>query len=314
MATPIRPVANAKTQSEINFARLSNRQLYFYLVNADLYPEVFVTARDRVQRLLAKTRWLTRLPFKHYQHPLFDELVDNHYQQEMGAYNPFKAPPKLSRKTYVWGIEQLAPTVLTDGCWLQGASQLQFYSNRKVGAYLFSTYSDEVGAGKRDQSHPYIYRQLLQSLDIALPPTHSQEFVEHLGFIDSAFDLPNYLLAIGRFPGQFLPEILGLNLAIELSGLGKLYMTLADELDYWGIDPAIVNIHISIDNAVTGHTALATRAIQLYLDGILASQGTKGMNKHWRRIYTGYCSLRWASARFKYSLVLKYLQKRSALK
>ena len=160
----------------------------------------------------------------------------------------------------------MAPTVLTDGCWLQGASQLQFYSNRKVGAYLFSTYSDEVGAGKRQQNHPYIYRQLLQSLDIVLPPTHSREFVEHAGFVAGAFDIPVYLMAIGRFPSHFLPETLGVNLAIELSGLGKMYMTLVDELAYWGIDPAIVKVHISIDNAATGHTALATDAIKLHLD------------------------------------------------
>jgi hypothetical protein len=151
-------------------------------------------------------------------------------------------------------------------------------------------------------------------LDIILPPTHSREFVEHPGFIAGAFDLPVYLMSIGHFPGEFLPEMLGVNLAIELSGLGRVYMTLADELKYWGIDSSIVNIHISIDNAATGHTVLAKNAIQLHLDGVLANHGVKVMNKHWRRIYIGYCSLRWASMRFKYSLGLKYLQKGSELK
>ena len=294
----------------INFTRLSNREFFYYLINADLYPEVYASARARVQSILTKTRWLSRMPFKQYQHQRFDDYVQNHYQTEMAAYKPFQAPPKLSRSTYEWGIEQLAPTILTDGCWLQGAGQLQYFSHYKIGEYLFSIYSDEVGAGDRQRNHPYIYQQLLQSLDIDLPLTHSQEFVRHSGFVASAFDIPVYLMAIGHFPSQFLPELLGVNLAIELSGLGRLYLSLADELDYWGIDPAIVNIHTSIDNVATGHTALATDAIQLYLDGILASQGIEVMNKHWRRIYTGYCSLRIASTRFKYSMVYKYLQKR----
>jgi hypothetical protein len=298
----------------INFAGLCNRELYYYLANADLYPEVYVTAQYRIQKLLAKIRWLVRLPFNNYQHQRLEAYIQNHYQREMAAYKPLQAQPKLSRKTYVWGIEQLAPTILTDGCWLQGVGQLQFYTNRKVGANLFSIYSDELGAGKRVRNHPNIYRQLLQSLDIILPPTHSREFIEHPGFIAGVFDLPVYLMSIGHFPGEFLPEMLGVNLAIELSGLGRVYMTLADELKYWGIDSSIVNIHISIDNAATGHTVLAKNAIQLHLDGILANHGVKVMNKHWRRIYIGYCSLRWASMRFKYSLGLKYLQKRSELK
>lgn len=298
--------ANAEA---INFAKLPNQYLYYYLLNADLYPEVYATARAKAQNILTKTSCLACLPFKRYQHAHLEEYIQMRYQKEMAAYRPLQKP-RFTRETYIWGIEQLAPTVLTDGCWLQSVGQLQFYSMRNIGTHLFSIYSDEIGGGKDKQNHPFIYRQLLKSLNIALPPTHSLAFIEHPKFIAGVFDLPVYLLAIGKFPSQFLPEILGVNLAIELSGLGQTYMNLIEELDYWGIDSTIVKIHLSIDNMATGHTALALQAIKFYLDDMLAIQGDKIMNKHWRRIYTGYCSLRLAGVRFACVLAIKYQQKK----
>jgi hypothetical protein len=137
---------------------------------------------------------------------------------------------------------------------------------------------------------------------------HSAAFVEHPGFINSAFDLPVYMLALSSFSVAFLPELLGLNMAIELSGLGKGYMRLVDEWNYWGIDSTIAKIHISIDNYASGHTFLAKKAIQLYMDEVLQSVGDRAiLDKHWRRIYTGYASLRFVGARFKLGLPVGYL-------
>ncbi|MGZ8163812.1 MAG: hypothetical protein ACXWTT_13190, partial [Methylobacter sp.] len=134
-------------------------------------------------------------------------------------------------------------------------------------------------------------------------------FIDYPGFIASSFDIPVYLLAISKFPVAFLPELLGLNMAIELSGLGRVYMQLVDELKFWGIDPAIVSIHISIDNVASGHTALAKKAIQLYLDEVSASHGEQEMQRHWQRVYTGYCSLQTAGRNFKWALIYRYLLK-----
>lgn len=107
------------------------------------------------------------------------------------------------------------------------------------------------------QNHPHIFQQLLESLSIQVPPVYSEAFAKYPGFINSAFDLPVYMLSLSSFSVEFLPELLGLNMAIELSGLGKSYMSLVDDWNYWGIDPSIANIHISIDNAASGHTFLA---------------------------------------------------------
>ena len=116
------------------------------------------------------------------------------------------------------------------------------------------------------------------------------------------------MLSLSSFSVEFLPELLGLNMAIELSGLGKSYMRLVDDWNYWGIDPSIANIHISIDNYASGHTFLAKKAIQLYMDGIMQNTGNRAiMNSHWKRIYSGYASLRFVGGRFKFGLPIWYL-------
>jgi len=294
-------------QTQQQYAKLSNRQLYYYLLNADLFPDVLPIARIKVRNRLQACAWLNPLPFKHYTHQHFDSYIDTIYQREMSAYKPLQAPPKISREAYIWGLEQIAPIILIDGCWLQNSLALQAI-NPEICDILFKIYCDEIGNARLQQNHPHIFQQLLESLSIQVPPVYSKAFVKHPGFINSAFDLPVYMLSLSSFSIEFLPELLGLNMAIELSGLGKSYMSLVDDWNYWGIDPSIANIHISIDNAASGHTFLAKKAIKLYMDELINNTAERAsLDRHWRRIYTGYASLRFVGARFKLGLPMGYL-------
>jgi len=295
------------SQSAKKYKHLNNRELYYYLINADLFPDVLPAAKHKANKLLKLTRLFSRLPFKNYSHEQFDAYIENLYQHEIKAYQPLQGKPKFSRAAYVWGIEQIAPMILIDGCWIQNSLMLQNV-NPEICDILFSIYCDEIGNGRLEQNHPYIFQQLLNSLSIQLPPVHSKDFVNHSKFIDSAFDLPVYMLSLSSSPAEFLPELLGLNMAIELSGLGKSYMKLVDDWNYWGIDSSIANIHISIDNYASGHTFLAKKAIQLYMDEIMQRTGNRSiLDKHWQRIYNGYASLRFVGTRFKLGLPILYL-------
>ncbi|GAB6141804.1 hypothetical protein JCM14076_25330 [Methylosoma difficile] len=287
--------------------QLGKRQLFHYLVNADLYPDVAMAAKSHVKSVLRRAQVSRRLPFKHYSHQRFQAYLNALYQNEIQSYQPLTGMPKLSKKAYLWGIEQFAPTILTDGCWLQHGQRLRAAGYHAIADRLGIIYQDEIGAGKHRQNHPLIYRQLLESVGFDMPPIASPAFIEYPNFLDSAFDLPVYLMAISQFPNEFLPELLGLNMAIELSGLGKVYLRLADELRYWGINPVIVNLHTTIDNTASGHAALAQQAIALHLDAVAASAGEAHLQQHWRRVYTGYCSLHSAAAFFKWALVGRYL-------
>ena len=119
------------------------------------------------------------------------------------------------------------------------------------------------------------------------------------------------MLSLANHTTEFLPELLGLNMAIELSGLGQHYMRLVDDWKYWGINPKIANIHISIDNVATGHTFLAKKAIQEYMDDILHKTANYELvDQYWRRIFTGYSSLRFVAGRFKFFVPMGYVMKK----
>jgi heme oxygenase-like protein len=289
------------------FTGLSKRQLYYYLLNADLFPEILPPAKSRVRNLLQACEFFSPLPFKFYSHERFAAYIEKIYQREINAYQPLSGKPKISKEAYIWGMEQIAPMILIDGCWLQNSRAVQNIS-AEISDILFHIYCDEIGNGSLQQNHPYIFQQLLHSLSIELPPVHSKEFIEHAGFVNSAFDLPVYMLSLSLYSAEFLPELLGLNMAIELSGLGKGYLCLVDELTYWGIDPTIAKIHISIDNYASGHTFLAKKAIQLYMDDISQSTADRLIQaQYWRRIYNGYASLRFVGSRFRWGLPILYL-------
>ncbi len=294
-------------EPKINYTKLSTRELYYYLINADLFPDVLVISQNKLDKWLKLSTLFNPLPFKQYSHQQFDAYIEGIYQTETSAYQPLQGKPRISKTAYIWGIEQIAPMILIDGCWLQQSLTLQ-NTNPEICEILFSIYCDEVGNGQLQKNHCYIFQQLLDSLSIKVPPVHSKEFINHPSFINSAFDLPVYMLALSNFSDKFLPELLGLNMAIELSGLGKDYLRLVDEWNYWGIDSTIADIHISVDNYATGHTLLAKKAIWLYLDDILNRTGdTKILNSHWRRVFTGYTSLRFFGGRFKHYLPVYYL-------
>lgn len=294
-------------QTQKHGAKLSPREMYYYLLNADLFPHILAIAQKKVRRSIQASVWFNPLPFKHYSHQRLDRYIATIYQQEMNAYQPLQGQPKISRAAYIWALEQIAPLILIDGCWLQNSLAVQ-HSHAQISAILFNIYSDEIGNGILEQNHAYIFRQLLASLSISLPPVHSRSFIRHRGFINSAFDLPVYLLSLSSFSTVFLPELLGLNMAIELSGLGKGYMRLVDDWHYWGIDPSIANLHIAIDNIASGHTFQAKKAIKLYMDEVLNhATDERVLDQHWRRIYSGYASLRFIGRRFKLSLPIGYL-------
>jgi len=289
------------------YKNLNNRQRYYYLMNADLFPDIVAHGRAKAKTLLRACRCLSPPPFKHYTHQQFDDYIAALYHYEMKAYQPLQGSPKISRAAYIYALEQIAPMILIDGCWLQNRLAWQ-HTSPEIRAILSRIYDDELGNGQLQQNHPYIFQQLLNSLAIQVPPVHSTAFVKHPGFIDSAFDLPVYMLSLAHSSITFLPELLGLNMAIELSGLGKNYLQLVDEWQYWDIDPSIAKVHISIDNYASGHTFLAKKAVQLYMDEILNNTGDQAvMDKHWRRIYSGYASLQWIGTRFKLSLPIGYM-------
>lgn len=293
----------------------TTRELFFRLLNIEQYPKSLPAAKAYVERMLAKTkRYLlfrkssNTLGKFHYSHQKFNTYIEHLYRREVEKFKEIEGPPKLTKDVYLWGILQFAPTVLVDGCWLQATTTNENWDD-PITSQLFRIFADEIGDGVAFQNHSNVYRNLLASLDIQLPEFDSEAFARFPDFLDSAFDIPAYLLALSEFQKTFLAEMIGVNLAIELSGLGADYRDLAKNLEYWGIDPHIVRLHQSIDNLASGHAAIARKVIMEYLDRIMSAHGYHIMEQHWRRIGIGYYSLNAVSKNFKWALIRAYCRK-----
>lgn len=275
------------------------RGLFHALLRPCPDAETLAAARRQLETTLARP---ARPPFD-YSPPAFAAHLAQIHDQETAKHQAFKPPPRLGREDYVFVLRQFAPAVLVDGCWLQHLGEAASQDSR-LHRLPHRIHAEELGEGRLEWNHPKLYRDLLEETGIGLPALETWEFAHDPGFLDSAFDLPCHLLAISHFPQAYLPELLGLNLAIELSGLGAGYLRLAEELNHWGINPLIVRLHLSIDNLACGHAAMAAEAIQLYLDEMRELGGNQAVATAWRRIWAGRASLAGASRRFKWALLL----------
>ncbi|MGA6161329.1 iron-containing redox enzyme family protein [Amycolatopsis magusensis] len=198
--------------------------------------------------------------------------------------------PLPSREALVDSIVQLAPLTLIDGAWLQGFTDYELAAT-DIGHALFDTYWDELGNGRPDLNHPRIYREVLAEMDVRPPPTGSPEFAAWPGFREESFALPVFWLCIGRFPRTFLPEVLGLNLAMELSGVGGSYRRARIALRHHGFSTRFVDIHNTIDNVATGHSAWAADAVDTYLSALPPAAEAGARAAAWTRVRTGYRAL-----------------------
>ncbi len=198
--------------------------------------------------------------------------------------------PLPSREEVIDDAVQRAPLTLIDGSWLQGFTDYELASSH-IGQFLFSTFWDELGNGELSLNHPLIYREVLKEMAVDLPPTASRAFARWPDFREESFELPVYWLCIGRFPRTFLPEILGLNLAMELSGVGGTYRRASSALRSHGFSSRFVDIHNTIDNVATGHAAWAAEAVDTHLSELPGSRGPGGRPAVWERVRTGYRSL-----------------------
>src|SRR5690606_1447442 len=100
--------------------------------------------------------------------------------------------------------------------------------------------------------------------------------------LDADGDLPDPLfqqglvqLALGWNAQEFLPEIVGFNLAYEQLPLHLLIT--AYELNELGIDPYYFTLHVTVDNADTGHARRACTA------ALAVAPRIDGEGDYWRR-------------------------------
>ncbi len=269
--------------------------LYYYVINIEYFPDVRPYAKRFAARWLRLAgRGLNRgrrpIPFEPYEHRELDGWLEAQHRRQVESYHRNKGEPAQSREEVIESTVQQAPMILIDGSWIQNSFNASA-SHTRVGNTLFHIYYDEVGNGDVALNHPNVFRELLAEMGVELPEFATLEFSRWPGFRPEAFQVPVFWLCISQFPKRFLPETLGLNLAMELSGVGGAYRDAIDALRYYGFDPCFIELHNSIDNVSTGHTACAIDAIKCHMDEMCDRGGAGLVLEHWHRVWTGYRAL-----------------------
>ncbi|WP_315805403.1 LodA/GoxA family CTQ-dependent oxidase [Bradyrhizobium sp. SZCCHNS3002] len=300
--TPVVPFPNNATYLEqvsdprLAASELDPRMLYHRLLNISSYPGVLRPARAFVDYWLDQAERLSNDPDKAEQDIRFFEYSDQAFADRLDliyndlAENADKSDPGdpgntvRSRADAVERIKQLAPFNLLDGAWLRYIGRAG--PQDEVRALLFSVWMDELGDGDVSMHHCNIYRDLCRSVGYAPPPINSQEFAFDPTFLDSAFQVPAFELAISQFTEEYIPEIIGMTLQLEWCVL-ELKPT-RDIMEFFGINPHFYVMHIGIDNAVNGHGQRAAEAVRLYLGQIREAGGEGAAQQAWRRIWNGY--------------------------
>ncbi|SET74539.1 MULTISPECIES: iron-containing redox enzyme family protein [unclassified Pseudomonas] len=164
-------------------------------------------------------------------------------------------------------LQHVAPTKQVDGAWLNGL--LRHWLDPRFDG-LLTTYLEELGDGIAAQNHVVIYRKLLSEHD-----ADSEAGLEDAHYLQGALQM-----ALGLCAQDFLPEIIGFNLGYEQLPLHLLIT--AYELSELGIDPYYFTLHVTIDNASSGH---ACKAAQSVLSLLPLGEGRADF---YRRVAEGY--------------------------
>ncbi|SDM23088.1 Iron-containing redox enzyme [Oryzisolibacter propanilivorax] len=165
-------------------------------------------------------------------------------------------------------LRAVAPTKLVDGAWLYG---LTAHAENVRLAPLVHTYLEELGDGAPSKNHVLLYRRLLARHGIAVDDDGSLP--------DALYQQGLIQLALGWNAEEFLPEVIGFNLAYEQLPLHLLITSY--ELNELGLDPYYFTLHVTVDNGHSGHARQACDAVL----GLLPRHGDTQV--FWQRVRAG---------------------------
>jgi hypothetical protein len=269
----------------------------FYRLMSDRLPdaETVRQARAYTKYWLAWAEKFSKDPtqasedqlFFRYTEEAFQDRLDFIYAElveDAADSDPANDPVFKTRQDMIIRTVQLAPFNLTDGAWLRNIGKTGPID--EVRALLSSISMDELGDGDVARNHCNIYLDLCHSLGFYPYPLNSREFAYDPQFLQSAFTVPAFELAISQFTDDYYPEILGMTLQLEWEVVDL--KPTRDLLDYFGINSHFYVMHIGIDNAVNGHGQRAADAIRIYLQNVRAIGGEQAVQQEWLRIWNGF--------------------------
>jgi hypothetical protein len=228
-----------------------SKALYFSLLDnpAEVLPAARSYLRAQIEAARAEP---VELPEAVWELPGWiqgrAETVGLAYREYLAARKNGAARRYFTSKSHALAfLKGVAPTKLADGAWLYGV--LDRWENPDFHP-LIKTYLEELGDGVPDKNHVTLYRRLLAA--------HGCEHWETLPedhFVQGAIQF-----ALAYNAEEFLPEIVGYNLGYEQLPLHLLITSY--ELNELGIDPYYFTLHVTVDNAGSGHAHKAVQALR----------------------------------------------------
>ena len=243
------------------FGGMNENELMYHVVNADQYPGAVVFARLYAERSVAAlSEVLQNEPrLKAAEAPEYSDEVVTH----MVASNHERNVATQQRPAAMQQMPNIANVM--DGSWLQGFADAALIHCEEYGR-LFRIYASEMGDGHLAWNHNHIARHMLRDRAPAA--------------MFEASDRRLYDLSVGVYPlirvcmavntAAFLPELLGLNLAIEAGSVCGDYISQwkyhERQGDRWSA--LYARLHNSIDNYATGHTMWSVGAVIAFMERV----------------------------------------------
>jgi hypothetical protein len=282
----------------------AHKQLYYKLHNLEEHPDVLSESRELLLSLLSSTLIdaykapesgilsLERFTPESLDGFLKAKDVDvtNRWEAYIARRKAGQPREMFTDKSEAqWWLKQAAPVKYIDGAWLGHINKISTpFKFRNITKNAWQVMSEELGDGDLAKNHVHVYRDLMKDVEAGLPPADSEDFIHARHELNEARCWKAALaqMLISLFPHDFLPEALGFNMAYESLPLHLLKTV--KELRELRLNPYYFELHISIDNADSGHAAMAMAAVATYVDVVKQTEGEEAAHVAWKRVQAGY--------------------------
>ena len=283
----------------------THKQLYYKLHNLEVHPEILPECRDTLLALLSSTiadalngsEINTILSVRNFSQSELKKFlkakdgdVQNRYEEYVARRKSGGPREVFSDKEEAqWWLKQAAPVKYVDGAWLGHINKISTpFRFRNITKNAWQVMSEELGDGDLAKNHVHVYSELMDDIGANLPPADSEDFIDPRHELTEArcWKAAVAQLLVSLFAHEFLPEALGFNMAYESLPL-HLLKTIK-ELREVRLNAYYFELHICIDNADTGHAAMAMETVVNYIDTIERTEGKEAAEFAWRRVQAGY--------------------------
>lgn len=281
-----------------------HKDLYFKLQNLEQHPHIMSQCWDLLVSLLNETladalkqpgqgilsvEHYTRMNLSNFLQSSVDETTQQWEQYVVGRKAGSPREMFGDREEAKWWLKQAAPVKYVDGAWLGHINKITTpFALRHITKNAWQVMSEELGDGDLSKNHVHVYRDLMKEIDSGLPDGDSVEFIHPRHELNEprVWKAAIAQLLISLFPHDFLPEILGFNMAYE--GLPLHLMKTVKELEELKLNAYYFVLHISIDNADSGHAAMAMEAAIGYIEHQRETHGGAAAQQAWKRVQAGF--------------------------